>query len=110
MFGHQMRPEDLGNPEYVINMAEAIQGFFATNWNSSQAHVTEWGALKVVVQGESLRKAYGLRKQLKRELQEREKVLADLQEQEGDWDTDGADLVEAHRQVPGTRDRLDCLV
>ncbi|KAJ1117024.1 hypothetical protein NDU88_005225, partial [Pleurodeles waltl] len=72
--------------------------------------VRSGGALKVVLQGFSLGKTYGIRRKVERELTLQNDTLAQLQSRGGDCDAGDAGLLEALRLVEATRNRLDCYV
>ncbi|KAJ1119341.1 hypothetical protein NDU88_007527 [Pleurodeles waltl] len=76
-----MRPELLGDPEYRRDIQEALTGYFGGNWTTAQSRGIEWEALKVMRRGESLTKAYGIRKKLDLELTQKEDTLGALQHQ-----------------------------
>ncbi|KAJ1083255.1 hypothetical protein NDU88_003414 [Pleurodeles waltl] len=76
-----MRPELLGNHECRRDIWEALNGYFAKNWNTAPSRGIEWEALKVVIRGEILTKTYGIRKKLDQELAQQEDALNTLQRQ-----------------------------
>ncbi|KAJ1197494.1 hypothetical protein NDU88_001351 [Pleurodeles waltl] len=74
----RMQPELLGNHNYRQDIQEALNGYFSENCTTAQSRGIEWGALKVVIRGESLTKTYGIRKKLDQELAQQEDVLTIL--------------------------------
>ncbi|KAJ1208550.1 hypothetical protein NDU88_003934 [Pleurodeles waltl] len=63
----RLRPETLGDPEYRADVLAALYGYICVNWNTAQTRGLEWGALKVVIRGESLGKSNEMRMKLERE-------------------------------------------
>ncbi|KAJ1193410.1 hypothetical protein NDU88_002708 [Pleurodeles waltl] len=68
----RMRPKLLGDLEYRRDIQETLAGYFGGNWTTAQSRGIEWKALKVVIQGKSLSKTYGIRKKLDQELAQQE--------------------------------------
>ncbi|KAJ1165450.1 hypothetical protein NDU88_005878 [Pleurodeles waltl] len=78
----------------VAALEETLTGYFGGNWTTAQSCGIEWEALKVVIQGQSLTKTYGIRKKLDQELEQQEDALVVLQHQ-----IDNGDALEAESQV-----------
>ncbi|KAJ1152866.1 hypothetical protein NDU88_005640 [Pleurodeles waltl] len=104
------RPETIRDTKYKVDVLSALNGYIRENWNMAQMPGVEWEALKVVMRGVSLGKAYGIRKKLEQELMHQEEALTMLQNQGGEGANDEVGLLEVHRWIEIIRKRLDSYV
>ncbi|KAJ1099059.1 hypothetical protein NDU88_004163 [Pleurodeles waltl] len=83
----RLRPDILGDTENKKDLQEVLVGYFLMYWGTAGTRGLEWEALKVVIRGESLSKTYGTRQRLDQELTRQGEVLATLQRQADNGDT-----------------------
>ncbi|KAJ1164111.1 hypothetical protein NDU88_004557 [Pleurodeles waltl] len=81
-----------------------------TNWGTATTRGVKWGALKVVIRGESLSKTYGIRKRLDQEVARQEKVLTALQHQIDNGYSSESACLEVGGRIVELWDRLDSYV